>query len=132
MKQLYFILAAGLIAGSTACHKDKDNDEPTPEPKTITHIVDGRSVKYGDAYPIMLDVNEDESVDFIIFVELTAGATGDHLYVGINPIGTHFVKSGPPDYSRYLNMGFAIKEDENGIISEQLEQDQYWTSEHIV
>lgn len=125
MKKVIFLNLILLI--SFSCKKKEDPPEPT---KDIFYKADGRKVKQSDPYPIALDVNEDGIVDFTIFVELTANASGDHLYVGINPIGIHLIKSGPADDDRYLSMGFVIAENTGAVIQQQIPSSQRWTADH--
>ena len=42
-----------------------------------------RTVKLGDASPIVIDLGSDGTPDFTVFLELTANSAGDHLYAGI-------------------------------------------------
>lgn len=49
---------------------------------TLIYVEDGRTVKYGDPLPLALDVSGDGSVDFTIFVELTANSRGDRCTWG--------------------------------------------------
>src|SRR5690606_785303 len=72
------------------------------------------------------------SVDYTIFVELTANGQGDHLYVGINPININAVKSGPPNDDHFLNMGFAPAEVPDDVIHHDLTGDVQWTADHSI
>lgn len=97
---------------------------------TIVYREDGRTVKYGDPWPVALDVTGDGSVDFTIFVELTANSRGDRLYLGMNPIGPNLIKSGPPVIDNFLSMGYLIAETPGTVINNDLNEDQYWTDHH--
>jgi len=97
---------------------------------TLIYVEDGRTVKYGDPLPLALDVSGDGSVDFTIFVELTANSRGDRLYLGMNPIGPNLIKSGPPVIDNFLSMGYLISENPGAIIENDLPEDQYWTDHH--
>ncbi len=91
---------------------------------TIIYKNDGRSVS-----PITLDMNEDGLEDFRIFTELIADDQGDHLYVGIKPIGPNQIKSGPVINENFLNMGLLISENLDSTIDENLEANQNWISD---
>ena len=97
---------------------------------TLIYVEDGRTVKYGDPLPLALDVSGDGSVDFTIFVELTANSRGDRLYLGMNPIGPNLIKSGPPVIDNFLSMGYLIAEIPGAMIDYDLPQDQFWTDHH--
>ncbi len=99
---------------------------------SIVYREDGRTVKYGDPLPIVLDVTGDGKPDYTIFVELTANSMGDRLYTGINPIAASVIKSGPPVNSNYLSMGYLISEPDGSLIDETLAAGQYWTGDHSV
>ena len=109
------------------CDKDNEKIEPID---SIVYKLDGRSVKYGDSFPIALDMTEDGQVDFTIFVELTANSNGDRLYAGINPIGANLIKSGPPNYENFLSMGLLVAETPGKTIDSGIGQNQIWTSDH--
>jgi len=98
---------------------------------SIVYKTDGRIVKYGDPLPIPLDITEDGLVDFTVFVELHASYLGDHLNVGMNPIGfgRNLIKSGPQIFENYNNMGFLVAENEAAVINDNLLENQYWTEE---
>jgi hypothetical protein len=122
-----FVLLAMLGLG--ACENGEDA-QPVPTPEKIFYSTDGRRVFVGDLDPIALDLTRDGTVDYTIFAVLTADASGDHLYVGINPIGANLIKSGLPDDSHFMNMGFLEKEDHESTINSELAGGQIWTSEH--
>jgi hypothetical protein len=105
-------------------------DEGPAPPKNIAYVPDGRTVEYGDPDPIFLDMNGDAIVDFTVFVELTAIGTGDQLYTGINPIGPHRIKSGPPDDERFLNMGLLVAETPDDVINESAGPGERWSGDH--
>jgi hypothetical protein len=109
----------------TSCRDE--GPAPTPE---IAYAVDGRHVKYGDPDPISLDMNGDAIVDFTVFVELTATSSGDHLNTGINPIGPHLIKSGPPDDNRFLNMGLLVAEAPGEEIDGSSGPNERWSGDH--
>ncbi|MFH4964795.1 hypothetical protein V8G69_07300 [Gaetbulibacter sp. M235] len=98
---------------------------------SIVYKTDGRIVKYGDPLPIALDITEDGLVDFTIFVELHANYLGDHLNVGMNPIGfgRNLIKSGPQINENFKNMGFLVAETLHEEIDSNLLENQYWTEE---
>ena len=122
--QTIFFLFTLLVLLSSC--KKEENSQPL---KTISYTADGRTVKLGDASPIVIDLGSDGTPDFTVFLELTANSAGDHLYAGINPINLNLIKSGPADDNRYLNMGFLIPETQNAIINNQLQPNQRWTSD---
>jgi hypothetical protein len=118
-------LALTLVILVTSCRDEG------PAPATdIAYAEDGRHVKYGDPDPIILDMNGDAIVDFTVFVELTANPAGDHLYTGINPIGPHLIKSGPPDDNRYLNMGLLVAEAPGEEIDGSSGANERWSGDH--
>jgi hypothetical protein len=78
----------------------------------------------------MLDMNGDATPDFTVFVELTANPAGDHLYAGINPLGPHLIKSGPPDDNRFLNMGLLVAEAPGAEIDGAAGANERWSGDH--
>lgn len=119
----------GLVLVFAAFATSCEDEGPAP-PKNIAYTVDGREVKYGDPDPIFLDMNRDAIVDFTVFVELTAIGTGDQLYTGINPIGPHRIKSGPPDDERFLNMGLLVAETPEAVIDGSAGTGERWSGDH--
>ena len=124
-----FLLVPALI-GCLVFISCSEEPQPVEETSKIIYKVDGRSVKVSDVSPIAVDLSEDGIVDFTVFVQLSANGQGDHLNVGINPIGFNLIKSGPSNDSRFLNMGFAIEEPINSLIDGNLGVGQRWTSDH--
>jgi hypothetical protein len=121
--------AIGLVLLLTTLGTSCRDEEPAL-PKNIIYAPDGRSVMAGEPDPIFLDMNGDGTVDFTVFVELTANTSGDHLYAGINPIGPHLIKSGPPEDDRFLNMGFLVAEVPGTTIDESLGPEERWSGDH--
>lgn len=130
MKSKYFllciILTGVLFFSGCDCDKDDKIIEPT---NSIIYKLDGRTVKYGDPFPIAIDLSEDGQVDFTIFVELTANSQGDRLYAGMNPIGINLIKSGPPIDENFLSMGLLVAETPGEKIDLSVGQNQQWTSD---
>jgi hypothetical protein len=131
MKYISGIFLTTILLLSTCKKATKD---PVPEllsaPTTVVYTADGRSVKASDINPIALDINADGSIDFTVFVQLMANSEGDHLYAGINPIGTNLIKSGPADDEHFQNMGFLVVELKNTLINSTLSSNQQWTMDH--
>lgn len=108
--------------------EENENDPEITVPKNIKSAVDlDFAVRLGDPYPIALDLNEDNLVDFSLFMELTANSSGDHLYVGINPIGANQIISSPEDDAHFLNMGFVQSFETNKKIHAQTTTGLEWT-----
>jgi len=128
---LKYFLPCIILTGTlyfTGCDRNRD-DEIIEPPNSIIYKFDGRTVKYGDPFPIAIDLSEDGQVDFTIFVELTANSQGDRLYVGMNPIGINLIKSGPPIDENFLSMGLLVAETPGGKIDLNVGQNQQWTSD---
>ncbi|UXP31468.1 hypothetical protein N6H18_14035 [Reichenbachiella agarivorans] len=128
MKSKYFFLCTILtgVLLISGCNYDKA-DEILDPPNSIIYKLDGRTVKYGDPFPIAIDLSEDGQVDFTIFVELTANSQGDRLYVGMNPIGANLIKSGPPIDENFLSMGLLVAEIQGATIDLNVGQNKQWT-----
>lgn len=125
---LSFLYPALFSFGLSSC-----NDEDVaqlPEPVTFIYHQDGRVLEYGDPSPMLLDVNGDEKVDYVLFMELTANSQGDYLNIGINPIGGHLIKSGVNINENYLNMGFTVAHNSDDLIDDNLAVDQIWTNDY--
>ncbi len=125
----FFSLLAllGLTIGLWGC----SNDDPQPiAPSEVIRVIDGRTAKQGSGNPLTIDMNKDGIVDFTVFAELTANQQGDKLYVGVNPIGPHKVKSGPFSDDNFLNMGLLIAENPPTTLDFSLKPNEQWTSEH--
>jgi hypothetical protein len=121
----FFILSAASILISC---EDNENTVDVKIPKNIKSAVNlDFAVQLGDPYPIALDLNEDNVVDYSLFLELTANSSGDHLYVGINPIGAHQIISTPEDDNQFLNMGFVQSFENNRKIHSQTDAGYEWT-----
>lgn len=100
------------------------------EPNSIVYQLDGRTLKYGDPFPLIIDLNKDGLVDYTLWVEATANSTQVRLHFGINPIGANLIKCGPVLDENFLNAGFLIAENSGMFISDQLKENQFWTSDH--
>jgi hypothetical protein len=108
-----------------------DMDTPDETESEIHYRLDGRSVEYGDPFPIALDVNDDATIDFSIFVELTANSAGDHLYVAVNPLAGNQMKGTAGDDNRFLNMGLAISQSVNHPINETNAGNEQWSPDFL-
>jgi len=97
---------------------------------TIIYKVDGRTVKYGDPLPLILDITNDGEVDFTVFIEATANSHVIRLYAGINPIGNNQIISGPTIEENYLSMGFLVAKPIGSVVDYGLEENQRWISDH--
>ncbi|MEP2671122.1 MAG: hypothetical protein ABJH04_19115 [Cyclobacteriaceae bacterium] len=123
IKKLWVIMLAQ-AACLVACGDETLESIPL---RSIFYTLDGSTVKLGDPSPIAVDLNNDEVVDFTVFIELTANKDGDHLYAGINPLRENSIKAELPDDSRFLNMGLLVEEPLDGIIGQELETNQHWS-----
>lgn len=119
---VFIILFGGLLF--SGC---KSEDEINTPINSIVYKLDGRTVKLSDPLPMAVDLSEDGLVDFTVFVELTANSQGDRLYVGMNPIGSNLIKSGPSIDENFLNMGLLVAEFPGSTLDFNLESDQQWT-----
>lgn len=125
--QRYFLRAYATNSKGTAYGNEIEFF--TSANNTLVYKVDGRAVKLGDPFPIALDLSDDGTVDFTIFVELTANSSGDRLYAGINPIGANLIKSGPAIDENFLSMGLLVSEAPDNVIDENLLANQRWTGD---
>lgn len=116
----------------SSCQKERKDPVPAIPiaPETVRYYADGRTVKASDVNPIALDIEADGTVDYTVFVQLTANSEGDHLYAGINPIGTNLIKSGPSNEEQFLNMGFLVTETKYALLDSNLSPNQQWTYDH--
>ncbi|MCZ8355614.1 MAG: hypothetical protein O9340_12820 [Cyclobacteriaceae bacterium] len=125
LHKLFLIIFSVLILISC---EDRENEADIKIPKNIKSKINlDFSVQLGDPYPIALDLNEDNIVDYSLFLELTANSSGDHLYAGINPIGAHQIISSPEDDDQFLNMGFVQGFGNNRKIHSQTDTGFEWT-----
>ncbi|MBI5371011.1 MAG: hypothetical protein HZA79_03175 [Sphingobacteriales bacterium] len=115
---------------ATACKKST-TENPTPR-KEFMYVQDERNLGYGDTSPLVIDMNKDGQGDFVLFIELVADAQGDHMYFGINPLGENKVLSGPPDNSKYLNMGFAVAKNIQEPLDTTPPGGLLWTGDHSI
>jgi hypothetical protein len=124
ISNLFLIFFAALILISC---DDNENEVDIKIPKNIKSEIElGFAVQLGDPFPIALDLNEDNVVDFSLFLELTANSSGDHLYVGINPIGANQIISTPENDNQFLNMGFVQGFENNRKIHSQTDAGYEW------
>ena len=119
-----------LLFLATACKKST-TENPTPR-KEFMYVQDERNLSYGDTSPLLIDMNKDGQGDFVLFIELVADAQGDHMYFGINPLGENKVLSGPPDNSKYLNMGFAVAKNIPEPLGTNPQGGHIWTTDHSI
>lgn len=96
----------------------------------IRYIEDGRIVKLQDTDPLILSIGPDSQIDYTIFVMAVYMGGKVQLNVGINPIGFNAVKSGPASDDRFQNMGLVISANQDSLISDALQDNQYWTTDH--
>jgi hypothetical protein len=115
------------ISASTilSCKKSK-----TVTPKTdIVYKSVNKTVKSSDTRALGVDINDDGVVDYSFFVQLTATSTGDHLYVGTNPLGENTTKMSAPDDERFLNMGDLQAVPTGIVINKNLLPVKSWSSD---
>lgn len=110
----------------------KSPAENPPSQKAFIYSQDERNLVYGDTAPLSIDMDRDGKADFVLFIELVADLQGDHMYFGINPLRENKVLSGPPDNSRYLNMGFAVAKNIHEPLSNTPLSGLKWTTDHSI
>jgi hypothetical protein len=125
MKPNYCIFTLISVITLFSCKKPN----PTIPATDIVHKVVNRAVKASDPNPMAVDINDDGTIDYSYFAQLMANSAGDHLYIGVNPIGENLTKMGPPDDDRFLNMGDASALSSGNNINDDLLPSKLWSAD---
>ncbi len=127
MKLQYLLFSFFTLAIFSSCKKK--HVQPTVDPN-IAYTYFNKSVKLSDPSGLNVDVNNDNKIDYLFFLELTYTSSGEHLYAGVNPIGNNATKAGMPNDDNFMNMGEVIAPNLNSVVDNTLSADQAWTVDH--
>lgn len=109
----------------SSCKKDRKT-EPS---LNIAYKQVNQSVRYWDLNPTIADLNEDGKVDFTFWSQIAAYGGADHMYFGVNTIGSNQAKMIPGFEYPFLNCLKAQSEDQGSVIAMQTDAGREWSSE---
>lgn len=102
-----------------SCKKDK-------APSTISYTLVNKSVVLTDISSLAADINNDGTPDLSLYVQLVGNSSGDHMYLGVNPLNGARAITNPPDDDLFNNSGWVVAQPAGSKISGSLKTNEVW------